>query len=75
MSKFILKYRYDSWQLGCDCCSESVSEITVYDSEGHWVDEISYAPCIEDVDELHDYIRENHDQWLDFEVHDDTMWF
>lgn len=73
--KYVLKYRYDTWSMGCDCCHDSSSEINVYDSEGNWVDEISYAPCIEDEDELRNYIRESYPQWSDFEVHDETVWF
>lgn len=77
--KYIIQYEYDSYDLGCGCCSASSSEIHIY--EEHRVNDcvytsyIQYTSLIEDEEELREYINNACPEFNNFDVHPDTRYF
>lgn len=76
MKKYIVEYSYRSFMLGCDCCSDSTSEITIWNKDYNTcVQEIEHVPLIEDENELRDYIEANWPEYADFTPHDYNEYF
>lgn len=74
---FTIKYEYDSWDVGCGCCTDSSSEIHIYDNrrtDGAYISSFSCSP-IEDEHELREYIHSVDPFYDGFTVHEDTRYF
>lgn len=74
---YVIKYEYCSWEESCGCCTDYSSELSIYNENNLFVPllDSDYAPLLEDVDELCDYIAEHYPEYRDFVVHEDTRWF
>lgn len=77
--KYVIQYQYDTYYIGCDCCSESTSEIHIYEehrvNDGVYTSYIEHADLIEDEDELREYINKTCPEFNNFDVHPDTHYF
>lgn len=73
MTKYTIKYEYYSWEESCGCCSDSSSELTVYNNGSVIVEE--WCTIMEDEDELREYIVDKYPEYTEFVVHEDTRWF
>ena len=76
--QYTIKYEYEWWEEGCGCCTDSSSEVHIY--EEHRVEEGVYTshfgvPIMEDEDELRAYFADNHPEYNGFVVHEDTRWY
>lgn len=70
-----LIYVYDWYSLGCDCCTDSTSEIEVY-KDGKEVNVIRHAPPIENAQELRKFIAEVYPEYSEYVIIDDhCCWF
>lgn len=74
---FTILYEYDWYDMGCGCCTESSSEIYIYDNrrtDGAYMSNFN-CELISDEDELREFIH-NMDSFYDgFTVHPDTRYF
>lgn len=77
--KYIIQYTYDCYDLGCGCCTESTSEIHIYEEHhvdvGIYTSHIEHADLIEDDNELREYINNTCPEFNNFDVHPDTRYF
>lgn len=77
--KYIIQYEYDSYYTGCGCCSESSSEIHIYEEhrvrDGVYTSYIGHTDLIEDEEELREYINNTCPEFNNFDVHPDTRYF
>lgn len=74
--KYKICYQYSTFLLGCDCCSDSSSEIYIYDHTGKEIKCIEYAQLIENEYVLREYIESCYPEYKDFEVDFEyTRWF
>lgn len=68
--KRVIEYRYDSWTLGCGCCSDSSSTYSMWE-DGNLVVDDQWCEWIEDEQELREYFSE----YEPFEVSSYTQYF
>ena len=74
--KYTICYEYICWALGCDCCHDSSSEISVHLSEsGRLVKVIEYVELMENEAELLAYIQENYPEFSDCVIDPESIWF
>lgn len=74
--KYTICYEYLHWMCGCDCCSDSSSEISVHLTEsGRLVKVIEYVDLLENEDELRTYIQENYPEFSDCVIDPESIWF
>lgn len=72
--KYTIAYEYYSWSLGCECCTDSSSEIRI--SEGSkLVKTIEYVDLMENAEELTEYINENYPEYSDCVIDPDSRWW
>jgi len=75
-NQYVIKYTYDSYVEGCECCSYSAQELTVFDSLGNVLIETDIVGgWAENESELRVYIDETYPEYNDFVVHEDSRWF
>lgn len=75
--EYVILYEYYSWTEGCGCCSDSSSEVHIFKKENvNRVYESQFScPCIENEEELREFIHSVDSYYDGFEVHPDTVWF
>ena len=71
--KYKILYMYEWWSLGCDCCTDSSSEVTIT-QDGVFVNSFGIA-LMENEDELREYMDQLHPEFKGFEVDPDSEWF
>lgn len=74
---YIIKYEYNSWTEGCGCCSDSSSELTIYETsreDGAYMSSFS-MDLIGNEQELREWIKDWYPEYSDFIVHEDCRWF
>ncbi len=68
-----IRYIHHSFRLGCECCSDSVTYIEMFNEE--FYEEIQCRALISNEDELKEYMKEYHPDILEYEIQDDCEWF
>jgi len=68
-----IRYVYNSFTLGCECCSDSVNYIEIFDDNLY--QDIPCYECLSNEDELKEYMKEYHPDILEYEIADDCEWF
>ncbi len=68
-----IRYVYSSFNLGCDCCFDSVNYIEMFNEELY--EEIPCDEYLSDEEELKEYMKEHHADILEYEIQDDCEWF
>lgn len=72
--KYTILYEYLHWMCGCDCCSDSSSEIRI--SEGsNLVMILEHVDLMENEGELLAYIQENYPEFSDCVIDPESIWF
>ena len=66
-------YIYRTFDLGCGCCSDSENYLEIRDEDGY--QEINCWQLISNEIELTEYLKENHPQYLDYEIDVNSWWF
>lgn len=78
MDEYVMMYEYQMIDLGCGCCHDYESRLTVYESsradEGVYTSSFEVG-LMENEEELREYIAEHHPEYNDFVVHEDCRWF
>lgn len=73
--KYKIAYEYSWYTLGCDCCTQSVSTIQVYDENRIMLD-LEDVEYMENAEELITYMREAYPEYADAEVDEaNCIWF
>lgn len=72
--KYTITYEYNSWSLGCECCTDYSSEIRIFEG-GTLVKLIEYADMMENASELLEYIKEHYSEYSDCVVDPDSRWW
>lgn len=78
--KHVILYEYEWYDAGCGCCTESTSEVFVYDIDrldkldGVYTAQFN-APLLENESELREYIAEHHPEYNGFILHEGNQWF
>ena len=75
--KYTIKYEYDIYTEGCDCCSYSEETLTIYDANQEVLieKEDNRGIWAENEHELREYIAAKYPEYNNFIVHPDTRWF
>ena len=74
--KYELEYRYDWWELGCGCCSDSETSLTVRATDSSMpLHILNNVGLHSNEEELREWVEHNLPQYADFSVHPDTEWF
>lgn len=71
----IVKYVYRTFDLGCDCCSDSESYIEVYSDECELYYEAACFMYCENEEELRSYLRDAHPDLIEYVVDPESEWF
>lgn len=66
-------YVYRIVDLGCGCCSDSENYLEIRDENGY--QEIHCSAYISNEIELIQYLKENHPQYLDYDIDDVNSWW
>jgi hypothetical protein len=72
--KYTIRYDYNSWTLGCECCTDCSSEITIFNG-GTLIKLIEHSDLMENAEELTQYINENHPEYSSFTIDPDSTWW
>lgn len=75
MSEYVIKYEYYWWNEGCECCTNSTSEVEIYQGRTDAYMSSFSTPLMEDEAELREWIADNYPEYNDFVVHEDTRWY
>lgn len=70
---YVVEYKYEFWQLGCDCCSDSRSVVTI-SKDSKFIDSFD-VDLMEDEDELREFMDKYHPEYKGFIVDPDSEWF
>ena len=81
MARYTITYDYDFYQLGCECCSDWESEVTIYDTlrddnqdQLRTYESCFSVPMMYSEKQLREYINSNYPEWNDFEIDPDTRY-
>mgnify|MGYP003707196077 FL=1 len=66
-------YVYRTFDLGCGCCSDSENYLEIRDESG--CQEIHCWQLISNEQELIQYLKEEHPQYLDYDIDDVNSWW
>ena len=66
-------YIYRTFDLGCGCCSDSENYLEIRDENG--CHEIHCWQLISNEQELIQYLKEEHHQYLDYDIDDVNSWW
>lgn len=66
-------YVYRTFDLGCGCCSDSENYLEIRDENGY--QEVHCWQLIGNEQELIQYLKEEHPQYVDYEIDDVNSWW